>query len=227
MNKNMKASAIILAGGMGTRMQSFTPKQFLELDQKPVAIYSFELFLAMPEIDEIVVVCSPNFQKLFTSTQSKSIKFALPGERRQDSVYNGLQSSSHELICIHDAARPIINRELVLRVLESGRQNGAAVVGMPIRFTIKEGDIRNFVKNTPNRANIWEIQTPQVLHKTILVEGFKYVLENNLTVTDDVSLAELIGMKVKLVEGAYTNLKLTVPSDLKIASLLLKFQNNE
>lgn len=224
MNNNMKTSAIILAGGMGTRMQSHTPKQFLAINQKTIASYSFELFLTMSEIDEIIVVCPPSFRELFTSAQAKPVKFALPGERRQDSLYNGLQASSYELICIHDAARPFIDRELVLRVLESGRQHGAATAGVPIKFTIKESDPYNFVKNTPNRANIWEIQTPQALHRNMLIEGFKYARENNLTVTDDVSLAELIGTKVKIVEGSHTNIKLTVPSDLNIAAHLL---NNE
>jgi 2-C-methyl-D-erythritol 4-phosphate cytidylyltransferase len=214
----MKTSAIILAGGVGSRMQSTTPKQFLEINQKPIAMYSFELFLAMPEIDEIIVVCHPNFHNLFTSISSKPVKFALPGERRQDSVFNGLQVSQHELICIHDAARPFIDRELVLRVLESGQQNGAAAVGIPIKFTIKEIDNCHFVTNTPNRANIWEIQTPQVLHKSIITEGFEFARKNNLTVTDDVSLAELIGSKVKITEGSHINIKVTIPNDLNIAS---------
>lgn len=227
MNKKMKTSAILLAGGMGSRMQSATPKQFLAINQKPIARYSFELFLEMPQIDEIIVVCPPSFRELFTTSQNKPIKFALPGERRQDSVFNGLQASSHELICIHDAARPFIDRDLVLRVLESGQQNGASAAGMPIKFTIKESDSHHFVKNTPDRTHIWEIQTPQVLHRNLLLEGFKYALENNLTVTDDVALAELIGKKVKLVEGYHTNLKITVPSDLNIAAHLLHISNND
>lgn len=214
-------SVILLAGGMGTRMQSPTPKQFLSLGEKPIALHSFELFLSIPEIDEIVVVCAPDFQESFQSTSKKPVLFALPGARRQDSVYNGLQVSTHSLICVHDAARPFIDKELVLRVLEAGKEHGAATVGMPIKFTVKESDAQNFVQNTPDRTKIWEIQTPQVLHREILNSGFEYANKHNLTVTDDTSLAELIGKRVKLVEGSHINLKVTVPADLVIANNFL------
>lgn len=216
-----KTSAILLAGGTGSRMQSSTPKQFLKIDQKPIAVYSFDLFLQIPEIDEIVVVCAPDFTSYFKS-DSKSVVFALPGQRRQDSVFNGLQVSSHPLICIHDAARPFIDKILVSKVLAAGEQYGAATVAMPLKFTVKEVDSNQFVKNTPDRSKIWEIQTPQVLHREILIEGFNQAYEKEITVTDDVSLAELINKPVKLVEGSHTNIKITVPSDLAIACQLIQ-----
>lgn len=221
MTEPIKTSAILLAGGQGTRMQSATPKQFLEVYQKPIACYSFELFLEMPEIDEIIVVCLPEFRFFFTS-DTKPVLFALPGERRQDSVFNGLQVSSHELICVHDAARPFIDRNLVLRVLKAGQHHGAATTALPVKFTVKESDSDQFVKNTPDRANIWEIQTPQVLHREIITMGFDYASKNAITVTDDVSLAELINKQVKIVEGSHTNIKVTVPNDLVLAKHLLR-----
>ena len=222
MTKKVKTSAILLAGGMGTRMKSATPKQFLAIDKRPLAIHSFEIFLQMPEIDEIIVVCLPDFRDIFTSISSKHVLFALPGLRRQDSVFNGFQLSTHNLICIHDAARPFIDKDLVLRVLVAGSQYGAATAALPIKFTIKESDSDNFVTNTPDRNIIWEIQTPQVIHRDILEKGFTHAIENNLTVNDDVSLAELIGMPVKLISGSHSNLKVTVPTDLLIAQQLLK-----
>ncbi|HEV8051966.1 MAG TPA: 2-C-methyl-D-erythritol 4-phosphate cytidylyltransferase [Parachlamydiaceae bacterium] len=223
MKPKVKTSAILLAGGIGQRMHSTTPKQFLVLDQKPVACYSFELFLEMPEIDEIIVVCLEDFRELFNSTHShKQVSFALPGERRQDSVFNGLQAASHDLICIHDAARPFIDKEIVSNALEAGKQYGAAAIGMPVKFTVKEIDPENFVIKTPDRSNVWEIQTPQVLQRHILTEGFNYANLHKLTVTDDVSLAELIGKPVKLVEGSHINLKMTFPNDLTIANHILK-----
>jgi 2-C-methyl-D-erythritol 4-phosphate cytidylyltransferase len=220
MNQKAKTSAILLAGGIGSRMQSAMPKQFLEIHQKPIACYSFDLFLQMPEIDEIVVVCSPDFRHFFNS-DAKPVIFALPGERRQDSVYNGLLASSHNLICIHDAARPFIDRNLVSRILKAALDHGVATAAMPVKFTVKEGDANHFVKNTPDRTYMWEIQTPQVLGREILIQGFDYANKNKLTVTDDVSLAELVGKQVKLVEGSHTNLKITVPSDLVIAYQLI------
>jgi 2-C-methyl-D-erythritol 4-phosphate cytidylyltransferase len=215
-------SVILLAGGTGSRMQSSVPKQYLTLGSKPIARHSFDLFLNMSEVDEIVVVCSSECRDLFqTESSHKKVVFALPGKRRQDSVYHGLQATSYDLICIHDAARPFIDRDLVLRVLKAGRECGAAAVGMPLKFTIKEIDPHHFVQQTPDRSQLWEVQTPQVLHRELLTRGFHYAHEHQLTVTDDVSLAELIQQPVKLVEGSSLNVKITVPSDLPIAEHLL------
>lgn len=221
MKQPTKTSAILLAGGTGTRMQSSIPKQFLTLNEKPIALHSFEFFLDMAQIDEIIVVCPPSFKDIFKHHPSKPVLFALPGKRRQDSVFNGLQASSNELICVHDAARPFIDKELVVRVLDSGRHYGAATAAMPIKFSIKESDSHEFVKNTLDRTKIWEIQTPQVLHRDILISGFTYAHQHSITVTDDVSLAEIVGKQVKLVEGSHTNFKITVPADLTIAHHLL------
>lgn len=222
-------SAILLAGGSSTRMQANTPKQFLQLGDKPLIRHSYDLFLSMPEITEIVVVCDPSYRHLFDGPVNiKPVVFALPGKRRQDSVYNGLLASSpeSEYICVHDGARPFIDKELVRRVLAAGQKYQAATVGVPIKFTVKMSTNLNFVAATPDRSLVWEIQTPQVVHRDILLEGFKYAHAHDLTVTDDVSLAELIGKEVKLVEGSHHNLKVTVPADLAIASQLLSMNDS-
>ena len=203
-------------------MEASLPKQFLILGDKPVVRHSLDVFLGIPQITEVIVVCLPEYRGIFDSC--KNIRFAEPGNRRQDSVYNGFLKTdpSNEIICIHDAARPFINNEIVLSTLKAGEEWGAATVGMPITFTIKKGTADNFVESTPDRNFIWEIQTPQVLHRTILAEGFAYAQKNDITVSDDVSLAELINKKVKLVEGSHMNFKLTTPKDLAIANVLLQ-----
>jgi 2-C-methyl-D-erythritol 4-phosphate cytidylyltransferase len=219
-----RTSIILLAGGNGTRMQASIPKQYMLLNGKPLARYSFDLFLTMHEIDEIIVVCSSEYQHLFDKESSdKPIRFAAPGKRRQDSVYNGLFAStpSHELVCIHDAARPFIDKELVLRVLNGAKLHGAATSAMPLKFTVKQSNKDSFVCSTPDRSLIWEIQTPQAIKRDLLLEGFHSANSQNLTVTDDVSLVELIGKQVKLVEGSYRNLKVTVPTDFAIAKYFL------
>lgn len=223
--KSKNVSVILLAGGIGSRMQSQVPKQFLMLKNKPIALYSFELFLSLPEVSELVVVCAPQFRHLFTSNQSLiPISFALPGERRQDSVYNGLQAMtlSSSLTCIHDSARPFITEKLIRRVIDAAWDHDAAAPGMPVRFTVKECDGKQVVVSTPDRNNIWEIQTPQVIRTEILKKGFAHALENGLTVTDDVSLVEHLKLPVKLVEGSYNNCKITVPEDLALSEFLLK-----
>lgn len=225
MTHHYSDTAILLAGGTGTRIGGPIPKQFMPLGGLPLALHSFKVFLACPQIDEIVVVCPEAYQHLFsTSGNDKSVRFASPGNRRQDSVFNGLEKSisSSPLVCIHDGARPFINAGMVGKVLEEAHNCGAATVAVPLKFTVKEADSSGNVINTPDRSKLWEIQTPQVVSRALLRKGFDYALANGLTVTDDVSLVELIGGKVKLVEGSHTNIKLTVPSDIAFAETLLK-----
>lgn len=220
----MSTSVILVSGGVGSRMQAALPKQYLHLQGKPIALFSFELFISMEEIDELVVVCAPEYQHLFheayiSSGKKIPLTFALPGERRQDSVYNGLQKVSREakLICTHDSARPLANEEMIKKVLESAKYHGAATIGMPLKYTIKECNKEAFVTKTPDRSVLWEIQTPQAMQAHLLREGFAYALKHNVTVTDDTSLIELLQHPVKLVEGCYSNLKITTPEDLPIA----------
>lgn len=219
----MKTSAILLAGGHGSRMNSTTPKQFLNIADKPIILYSYEVLMGSPEIDEVVVVCAPEHRTLF-APGNKRVAFALPGPRRQDSVYNGFLETSEDTsyVCIHDSARPFLDRDMIVRALEGAKEVGAATVGMPLRFTIKQVDAKQHVVTTPDRSMIWEIQTPQILSRSLLVRGFAHVLCNGITVTDDVALAELIGAHVKLVEGSSNNIKITVPADLHIARHLLE-----
>lgn len=211
-------SLILLAGGTGSRMKSFLPKQFLQLGGKPVIFHSLEVFLKIKEIDEIVVVAPEDYHNLFSS-----YKCSKPGQRRQDSVYNGLQMVSQKTdhVLIHDGVRPFITVEMVQSLIGEGKKVGAATLGMPVKPTIKECNSQNFVERTPERSKVWEIQTPQFMTKKILEEGFKIAFEKNLTVTEETALAELINHPVKLVEGSYTNLKITTPEDLSLAELIL------
>jgi len=211
-------SVILLSGGMGSRMNQSLPKQYLSLLGKPIIHYSLEIFSSISEIDEIIVVCEKEDQKYFTQS-SKPITFAQPGERRQDSVFNGLQatSSKSELICVHDGARPFISTEMVLEVLKTGYKEKAAVVGVPVKFTVKIAKDNQTVETTPDRSKVWEIQTPQVVEKAMLIQGFKHAETYGLDVTDDVSLVEHLGLPVKLVMGSYSNLKITTPEDLLLA----------
>jgi 2-C-methyl-D-erythritol 4-phosphate cytidylyltransferase len=227
MNKTGKTSAILLAGGLGTRMQSAVAKQFLPLGDKPVALHSFSLFLEIPQIDELIVVCAEEYRPLFadfSKTSKKPMQFAEPGPRRQDSAYNGLLAASSEstLICIHDAARPFINSTLVCQLLEAAQQHGAAAPAIPLKFTIKERCSENMVIRTPDRTRFCEIQTPQAIKKEILLAGYRHVHAHGITATDDVQLAELAGYPVKLVDGSETNIKLTTPFDLLLATQFLE-----
>lgn len=217
-------SIILLAGGISSRFGSTTPKQFLPICGQPLALHSYLLFSHLPEIAEIIVVCAPQYQSLFQlPSLTISLKFALPGNRRQDSVYNGFQVVNQDcrLVCVHDSARPLITKPLVQRVVAAAREHGAATAGMPIKFTIKQADHHDFVCNTPKRSNIWEIQTPQIIKTQWFKKGFHYVNQHQLNVTDDVSIVEQLGMPVKIVKGTDQNLKITTPEDFYLAEKLL------
>jgi 2-C-methyl-D-erythritol 4-phosphate cytidylyltransferase len=203
-------------------MKAALPKQFLPLGGIPLALHSLHVFQKMPQTREIAIVCDPAYRHHFPADQR--IKWALPGNRRQDSVYNGLQQIQQQegYICIHDACRPFIDEALVERVFGAARECGASAAAMPVRYTVKEVDHQGFVINTPDRAYFWEVQTPQILRADILHEGFARAIASQATVTDDTSLAELIDAPVKLAEGSYANIKITTPDDLSAAEILWK-----
>jgi len=217
----MKTSVILLAGGRGVRMGKRLPKQFLPLQNRAIALHSLDVLLQLSEAIEIIVVCAPEFQHFFSG---KPVRFAPPGDLRQDSVYNGLQIAdpSSDWICTHDAARPFITTALVKTLFEEGKKVEAASLAMPVKNTLKAINSLQEVERTLDRSRIWEIQTPQILTKSVMFAGFKYIHTHRLTVTDDVSLAELIGQSVKLIEGSYQNIKITTPEDLSFAEWLIQ-----
>lgn len=220
-------SVILLCGGVGSRMKSDIPKQYLEIGGKKIADYSFETFQNIEMVKEIVIVAEKQYHHLFSSS-SKTLKFAEPGLLRQQSVYNGLKqvSSDSNFVCIHDAARPFINVEVVQKVIDAAITTKAATLGMPIKFTLKEVSHDLLVKKTVDRSHYYEAQTPQVIEKDILVKGFEKVISDNLEVTDDTSIVEHLNLPVKMVEGSYQNFKITTIEDLQIANYLIQLKKS-
>lgn len=223
--KNTRFSVVLLAGGRGTRFGSTLPKQYTLVNQKPLAIYSFEVFLSLPEIEQCIIVCEPQFDTLFlkkADTMRLPIQFARPGLRRQDSLYNGIQLLPDQaLVCIHDAARPLIDSATVRRAVEAAAHCDAAVVGVRVKSTIKICDPSGMIVETPERSSLWEIQTPQVIRCKLLKEGLLYAHKHQLTVTDDASLVELLEKPVKVIEGSYTNVKVTTKEDLSFVEMII------
>ncbi len=217
-----KVGFIFLAGGQGLRFGGATPKQYQHLQGRPLALYAFHTFQQCSEIDEFVVVCAEEFQPLFLSEASRDIKFSSPGNRRQDSVENGFKALTKdvEIISIHDSARPFSTILMLKQVLEAAQIHGASAVGMPIKNTLKECNENGIVVQTLNRSRCWEIQTPQALRYSVLKNGLEIAGNEGLMVTDDTTLAELNGTPVKIVEGSYSNIKITTPEDLIAAELL-------
>ncbi|PRW56614.1 2-C-methyl-D-erythritol 4-phosphate chloroplastic [Chlorella sorokiniana] len=226
---NNSVSLVLLAGGVGKRMGAPIPKQYLELRGQPIATYSMQTFAAMPQVKEIVVVCEPEWREVFETCYARlprkvPLKFAAPGAERQDSVYNGFQAidASAQLVAIHDSARPLVTAADTLACCLDAWQVGAAVLGVPVKPTIKEVDGDRMVVKTLKRAALWEVQTPQVIKPPLLKAGFELVQREKLEVTDDVSIIEALGQPVKITSGAYTNIKVTTPDDMSVAERFLE-----
>lgn len=219
-------AVVLLAGGVGSRMKANQPKQFLQLRGKPVLMHTLELFLSLEGVSQVVLVIGDEYRAQFAEMQAAHptmLSFANPGKERQDSVLNGLNDVSDEasLVCIHDAARPLVTPDEIYNVLRDGLEHGAAVLGVPMKATVKESEDGQFVMRTVDRSRLWEVHTPQVIKPALLREGFKQVEEQKLEVTDDVSIIEQLGLPVKITVGEYTNIKLTTPDDMAVAEQIL------
>ncbi len=224
MTPSQRISIVLLAGGIGSRMQMPTPKQFMLLTGKPLLQHSYEVLAGLPNVYEVVIVCDQPYRDLCqTFATHPSQKFALPGPRRQDSVYNGLLACdpSADLICIHDGARPLLSQKVAQAVIDAAIEIGAAAAAVPTKSTIKEIDSSGLVVRTPPREVLWEVQTPQAVRRDNLHAGFSFARAHELTVTDDVSLVELLGLPAKLVTACYSNIKITTREDLLLAEQLL------
>ena len=215
-------SVVLLSGGVGKRMKANMPKQYLNLRGKPIATWSLETFASMDEVGEIVVVCAPEYRDVFEAVslpRDVPVKFALPGAERQDSVESGLGAvaAGAALVAVHDSARPMVRAEDVRACIGDALEHGAAVLGVPVKPTIKEVGDDGMVVRTLDRSKLWDVQTPQVIRPALLREGFAKVAAEGLAVTDDVSIIEAMGLPVKMTQGDYTNIKVTTPEDMFVA----------
>jgi 2-C-methyl-D-erythritol 4-phosphate cytidylyltransferase len=146
------------------------------------------------------------------------------GQTRQASVQNGIRALSADVdfVIVHDGVRPFVTDEIIFDCLTAADEYGAAVAAVPVKDTIKVANEDAFVLETPEREQLWSVQTPQVFRKSLLEEAHQIAQQRQLTATDDAALVEQLGFPVKLVHGSYANLKITTQVDLQIAEVLLE-----
>lgn len=228
--EKQKYAAIVLAAGSGKRMNSKVHKQYLIIQDRPVLYYSLKAF-EDSAVDEIVLVVGKGEEKFCRKEIvdkygiSKVKAIVEGGKERYHSVFEGLKETSDaDYVLIHDGARPFVNQDIIRRCMQEVQKYQACVVGMPVKDTIKIADEGGYAKQTPDRKNVWMIQTPQTFSYALIYEAYEEMLKTEDTaITDDAMVLERIkGKKSKLIEGSYRNIKITTPEDLLIANVYLQ-----
>lgn len=218
-------AAVIVAAGNSTRMG--TPKQLLPLGDRPVIAHTLSVFERTACIDEIVLVAREDdipALRVIADTYGihKLTSIVVGGADRQQSVSNGVHACSNAAVfAIHDGARPLVRPEDIEAVVDAALHDGAAALAVRVKDTIKIADADGFICDTPDRATLWSVQTPQVFERTAYLEALAAAEQRGVTYTDDCQLLEAAGKAVRLVEGSYTNLKITTPEDITVAEGLL------
>ncbi|EGV08811.1 MULTISPECIES: 2-C-methyl-D-erythritol 4-phosphate cytidylyltransferase [unclassified Parvimonas] len=220
-------SVVIVAAGSSNRMGLRTNKIFLDLCGQSVIERTINAFVDIPEIYEIVLVTKKEFFNYFNNiikSVSLNIKLVEGGSSREESTFNGLQEVSNDsnfVIC-HDGARPLISKKTILNVINELSNYKAVITGVKAKDTVKIISSDLEVVSTPDRRSLYNIQTPQAFEKNIILEGYKKFFEENGFVTDDASIVEKLNVRIKLVEGEYSNIKITTIEDINYARILLE-----
>ncbi|MDO9081541.1 MAG: 2-C-methyl-D-erythritol 4-phosphate cytidylyltransferase [Desulfuromonadales bacterium] len=224
--------AIIPAAGTGSRMQAGVNKQYLLLAGRPILFHTLSLFAAHPRIDQICIVvpaeeinyCRSEIVERYGLEKVSAI--IAGGPTRQDSVANGLMGCNavvDDLVIIHDGARPLLRATDLDALLDAAAKSGAAVLGVPVKDTIKEVQ-DGVIVATLERSSLWQVQTPQVFRYRLLLAAHRQARIDGFAGTDDAMLVERLPHPVTMVAGSYCNIKITTPEDLVIASAFLAAQ---
>ena len=221
-------TAIFPAAGASRRMGGDTNKIFLELGGEPILIRTLKTFSKSPRINFLIVVVSENdvdaVEKLLeTAEDLKPYTVTIGGSERQYSIANGLKllPEDAEIVLVHDAARPLVSAKVIEEVINAAEKFGGAIAAVPEKNTIKFIDAENFVTYTPPRSKLVEVQTPQGFRRELLIKAYEQAAEDKFLGTDDSSLVERVGDRIKIVVSDYRNIKITTPEDLKIAESLI------
>ncbi|MGE4491259.1 MAG: 2-C-methyl-D-erythritol 4-phosphate cytidylyltransferase [Syntrophotalea sp.] len=225
----MSVFVLLPAAGMGKRMGASVNKQYLPLGERPVLSHTIALFDRHPRVDHIFVICPQAEmplcqQQVIDPYGFSKVRGLVPGgAERQDSVRNGLLAcgaAPDDVVLIHDGARPLLPFELIDAAIEKAEKSGAAIVGVPVKDTIKL--VRDgMIEATPDRRHLWQAQTPQGFRFGAILDAHRLAQQQNYQGTDDASLIEWTGGRVAVIPGSYRNIKITTPEDLLLARAFL------
>jgi len=225
----MAVLALIPAAGIGRRMGADVSKQFLTLAGRPILAHTLDIFQSSSLVDAIILVVPRQEQDLCrrlvlaSGPYSKLRPLVDGGAERQDSVRNGLLASgaaADDIVLIHDGVRPLFDPDHLPELIATAEKNGAAVLGVPVKDTIKRVAAGR-VTETPPRTDLWLAQTPQAFPFAVIAEAHEQARTEGFAGTDDASLVERLGRPVTMVKGDYRNLKITTPEDLLVAEALM------
>ncbi|MBR0262191.1 MAG: 2-C-methyl-D-erythritol 4-phosphate cytidylyltransferase [Selenomonadaceae bacterium] len=227
-------TAIFPAAGSSRRMGGGINKNFLELAGEPILIRSLKTFSQVERINFLIVVVAAHeveaVEKLLRAEKNlKPWRVTVGGSERQYSVANGLKllPDDAEIILVHDAARPLISARTINEVIDEAKKFGGAIAAVPAKDTIKIVDEEGFVKHTPPRRELVAVQTPQGFRREILLQAYEKATEEKFLGTDDSSLVERLGAKIKIVTSSYDNIKITTPEDIHVAETFLRDKNGK
>jgi len=222
----MKVGAIIPAAGRGKRIGASVPKQFLEIQGKPLLHHTLMVFASCKLIDYVVLVMPradvDEMGEDWLNKYQILRKVVVGGEQRQDSVYNGFSSleKGTDIVVVHDGVRPFTTPQMITATVEAAQQHGAAITAIPVSDTVKQA-ADGFVKQTVSRDGLWRVQTPQAFQYGLLQQAFKKAKKDSYYGTDEGSLVEYLGERVKIVPGSELNIKITRKEDLVLGESLL------
>ncbi|MCI8519046.1 MAG: 2-C-methyl-D-erythritol 4-phosphate cytidylyltransferase [Clostridia bacterium] len=217
----MKVTGIILAAGNSTRFGQNKNKNLFTVKGRPIIEYSVEAFNAADKVDDIILVIKEEEKEYFenivnTMKLNKSVKYVYGGASRKASVYNAISQTTADYVVIHDGARPNIKLTYIDKSLEEMENFKGTTIAVKSKDTIKICDNSNVVQNTTNRQNTWLIQTPQCFDRNILKNAHEKFDLNDESITDDCMVLEKCGYQIKVIEGDYSNIKVTTFDDMSI-----------
>ncbi len=223
----MKTIAIIPSAGMGKRFNSTIPKQFLKINGIEILAHTLLKFQNAKSIDEIIIASHKDFvsktEKLVNKYRINKVKnIVIGGKERQDSVYSALKilsANKNDLICVHDAVRPLIKSKEIDELIEFAKKKKSVIAAKKAVDTIKTGG--RFVESTLDRNRIWIVQTPQIFSYKILIDAFQKAYKENFYGTDESSIVERIGIKIFFYQLKSDNRKITLKEDFDFAKRFL------